>query len=148
MADTTAHTIETSWHSDPALAYAILRFTFGVNICFRGVMRIYHGTDGFAADLVKQFANAPMPPGPVSAFGHVVPWIEAAIGVLLILGLGTRAALIVGGLMMASLTFGTMLLENFNLAWLQLTYAGFFFLLLAYRSWNVISVDGWREGRL
>ena len=40
-----------------------------------------------------------------------------------------------------SLTFGTMYLQNFDLAWLQLTYAIAFFLLLAARSWNVISLD-------
>lgn len=41
-----------------------------------------------------------------------------------------------------SLTFGTMYLQNFDLAWLQFTYAIAFFLLLAARSWNVISLDG------
>jgi hypothetical protein len=43
--------------------------------------------------------------------------------------------------MMTSLTFGTMFLQNFDLAWLQLTYAIAFFMLLAARSWNVISLD-------
>jgi hypothetical protein len=43
--------------------------------------------------------------------------------------------------MMTALTFGTMFLQNFDLAWLQLTYAIAFFLLLATRSWNLISLD-------
>ena len=60
---------------------------------------------------------------------------------MLILGLKTRLALIVGGVMMTCLTFGTMFLQDFNLAWLQLTYAIAFFLLLATRAWNVISLD-------
>jgi hypothetical protein len=60
---------------------------------------------------------------------------------MLILGLKTRLALIVGGLMMTCLTFGTMLLQDFNLAWLQLTYAIAFFLLLSTRAWNIISLD-------
>jgi hypothetical protein len=34
-----------------------------------------------------------------------------------------------------------MFLGDFQLAWLQLTYAIAFFLLLAARSWNVISLD-------
>ena len=131
----------TDWRSDAAIAYAILRFTFGVNIGLRGIMRIANGTDVFAGDLLKQFAAAPIPLGPVEAFGHVVPWIEAAIGLMLMLGAGTRVALIAGGLMMTSLTFGAMLLQNFQLAWLQLTYSGVFFLLLVLRSWNAISVD-------
>jgi len=44
-------------------------------------------------------------------------------------------------LQMTALTFGTMFLRNFDLAWLQLTYAIAFFLLLAARSWNAISID-------
>ena len=71
---------------------------------------------------------------------------HTAVGLLLILGLQTRLALIVGGLMMTALTFGTMQTENFQNAWLQLTYALVFFVVLALRSWNRISLDalmGW-----
>ena len=130
-----------NWRSDTSIAYAIFRFTFGVNICFRGIMRITTGLDVFTAGLLEQFKAAPMPLGAVETFGHVVPWIETIVGLMLMLGLGTRPALIIGGLMMTSLTFGTMLLQNFNLAWLQLTYSLVFFLLLALRRWNEISVD-------
>jgi len=127
--------------SDASVAYAIFRLTFGVNIGFRGIVRIANGLDNFAGGLVKQFAVTSFPLGAVSSFGHVVPFFETAIGILLILGLFTRPALIVGGLMMTALTFGTMFLQNFDLAWLQLTYAIVFFLLLATRSWNLISLD-------
>jgi len=130
------------WRSDAAIAYAIFRFTFGVNICFRGIVRIFvNGLDTFAGGLLKQFEATSFPPFAIDAFGHVVPLIETTIGLMLILGLGTRPALIIGGLMMTSLTFGTMFLQNFDLAWLQLTYAIAFFLLLAARSWNAISLD-------
>ena len=130
------------WRSDAAIAYAIFRLTFGVNICFRGVVRIFvNGLDTFAGGLVKQFEPTWFPPFAVSAFGHVVPVVETAIGLMLILGLFTRPALVIGGLMITSLTFGTMYLQNFDLAWLQLTYAIAFFLLLAARSWNAISLD-------
>ena len=53
---------------------------------------------------------------------------------MIILGLKTRVALVVGGLMMTSLTCGTMFLGDFNPAWLQLTFAIAFFILLAMRS--------------
>jgi thiosulfate dehydrogenase [quinone] large subunit len=130
------------WRSDTALAYAILRLTFGVNLCFRGVVRItINGLDQFAAGLTAQFEPTWIPASAVSAFGHVVPFVEVAMGLMLIFGLFTRPALVIGGLMMTSLTFGTMFLQNFDLAWLQLTYAIAFFILLATRSWNVISLD-------
>ena len=131
------------WRSDAALAYAIFRLTFGVNICFRGVARIFVlGLDTFGAGMMKQFSATSFPPFFINTFAHTLPWIETALGIMIILGLKTRLALIIGGLMMTSLTFGTMFLQDFNLAWLQLTYAIVFFLLLATRSWNVISLDG------
>lgn len=130
------------WRSDMAIAYAILRLTFGVNLAFRGVVRItVNGLDQFAAGLTGQFESTWFPAFAVSAFGHVIPFVDVAIGLMLILGLFTRPALVIGGLMMTSLTFGTMFLQNFNLAWLQLTYALAFFILLAARSWNAISLD-------
>ena len=131
-----------NWQSDAALAYAIFRLTFGVNIGFRGIVRIFvNGLDQFSAGLMKQFEPTWFPSFAISAFGHIVPFIETAIGLMLIVGLFTRPALVVGGLLMTSLTFGTMYLQNFDLAWLQLTYAIAFFLLLACRSWNTISLD-------
>jgi thiosulfate dehydrogenase [quinone] large subunit len=131
-----------SWQSDVALAYAIFRLTFGVNICFRGIARIFVlGLDNFANGMIKQFSMTWIGPALINPFAHTIPLIETAIGLMIILGLGTRYALIIGGLMMTSLTFGTMFLGDFQLAWLQLTYAIAFFLLLAARSWNVISLD-------
>jgi thiosulfate dehydrogenase [quinone] large subunit len=72
----------------------------------------------------------------------VLPYIETVIGLLIVLGFQTRAALIAGSLMIAALTFGTMLRNDFTIAWLQLTYAIAFFLLMAFRSWNRLSIDG------
>ena len=129
------------WRSDESIAYAILRLTLGVNIGLRGVVRIAHGTTAFAQGIVKQMEATVLPPSAVYAFAFSLIWVEAAVGLLLILGLQTRLALIVGGLMMTLLTFGTMQIENFQNAWLQLTYALVFFVVLALRSWNLISLD-------
>src|SRR5688572_12934324 len=132
-----------SWQSDGVLAYALLRPTFRVTICFRGIARIFVlGLDNFANGMITQFSSAWIGPSPINPFAHTLPLIETATGLMIIFGLGTRYALIIGGLMMTSLTFGTIFLGDFQLAWLQLTYAIAFFLLLAARSWNVISLDG------
>jgi len=131
----------TGWRSDASIAYAILRLTLGVNIGLRGIVRIAHGPAAFAQGIVKQMEMTILPASLVYAFASTLIWVEAAVGVLLILGLQTRLALIVGGLMMTLLTFGTMQIENFQNAWLQLTYAFIFFAVLALRSWNLISLD-------
>lgn len=145
MANSTTGALD--WRSDMALAYAIFRLTFGVNIMLRGIARIFIlGLDNFANGMIKQFSATWIGPALIDPFAHTIPIIETAIGAMIILGLGTRYALIIGGLLMTSLTFGTMFLGDFNLAWLQLTYAIAFFLLLACRSWNVISLDAMMSG--
>ena len=130
-----------NWRSDASIAYAILRLTLGVNIGLRGIVRIAHGPAAFAQGIVKQMEATILPPSAVYAFAFSLVWVESAVGILLILGLQTRLALIVGGVMMTLLTFGTMQIENFQNAWLQLTYALVFFAVLALRSWNIISLD-------
>ena len=129
------------WRSDTTIAYAILRITLGTNIGLRGLVRIAHGPAAFAQSIVKQMEPTILPPSLVYAFAASLIWVETAVGILLVLGLQTRLALIVGGLMMTLLTFGTMQIENFQNAWLQLTYALVFFVMLALRSWNGISTD-------
>ena len=131
----------TNWRSDASVAYAILRLTLGVNIGLRGIVRVAHGPAAFAQGIVKQMEPTILPPSLVYAFAASLIWVESAVGILLILGLQTRLALIMGGLMMTLLTFGTMQIENFQNAWLQLTYALVFFVVLALRSWNLISID-------
>src|SRR5579862_2199827 len=118
------------WRSDASIAYAILRLTLGVNICLRGLVRIGHGPGAFAQGIVKQMEPTILPPSAVYAFAFTLVWVESLVGLLLILGLQTRLALIVGGLMMTALTFGTMQIENFQNAWPQLTYALVFFVVL------------------
>ncbi|OFW16401.1 MAG: hypothetical protein A3F70_07870 [Acidobacteria bacterium RIFCSPLOWO2_12_FULL_67_14] len=145
MANSTTSTLD--WRSDLALAYAIFRLTFGVNIMLRGIARIFIlGLDNFSNGMIKQFAATWIGPGLISPFAHTIPIVETTIGAMIILGLGTRYALIIGGLLMTSLTFGTMFLGDFTLAWLQLTYAIAFFLLLACRSWNALSLDAMMSG--
>jgi len=138
---TTVSQLVTDWRSDASVAYAILRLTLGVNIGLRGIVRIAHGPAAFAQGIVKQMEATILPASLVHAFAATLIWVEAGVGILLVLGLQTRLALIVGGLMMTLLTFGTMQIENFQNAWLQLTYAFVLFALLALRSWNLISAD-------
>ena len=143
MTPLTAVLDRNDWRSDGSIAYAILRLTLGVNIGLRGIVRITHGQAAFAQGIVKQMEATMLPPSLVYAFAASLIWVESAVGILLILGLQTRFALIVGGLMMTLLTFGTMQIENFQNAWLQLTYALVFFVVLSLRSWNLISLDAW-----
>ena len=115
----------------------------GQDVTAQSRSRWKDGPAAFAQGIVKQMEATILPASLVYAFAATLVWVESAEGILLILGLQTRLALIVGGLMMTLLMFGTMQIENFQNAWLQLTYALVFFVVLALRSWNFISLDAW-----
>jgi thiosulfate dehydrogenase (quinone) large subunit len=135
-----------TFNQDGALAYLFLRATLGANIFFHGLSRILAGTDAFAASLVQQFHATPLPSGMVNAFAHVLPWVEAGIGLLVLLGAATRFALCAGALLILVLTFGSTLHQDWEVAGIQLIYAAVYAALLAFRDKNVFSVDGvWRQ---
>jgi len=131
--------------SDAAIAYAILRLSFGVNIMLHGVSRLLAGPSGFLAYLNHYFEHAPLiPKSSLPLFGAVLPPVEAALGLLLLLGLFTRFALIAGGLVMTALVFGTNLAQDWNVAGLQLIYCFLYYYLLAHRrERNQWSLDRW-----
>ena len=97
--------------------------------------------------MLTQFKDVPvMPPAFLLPFASALPFIETLIGLCILLGFQTRAALVLGALMITALTFGTMMRQDFTIAWLQLDYAIAFFILIAMRSWNLISVDAMMGG--
>ncbi len=132
---------------DKALAYALLRVAFGVNFAGHGLVRIYHGVGQFAGTTAAHLAGSPLPHGMVYGFGLMIPWIEALLGVSLILGLLTRAALVGGAVFMMALTVGVAANQQWDVAGQQLVYSLVFFLLLFLREHNGLSLDGWRERR-
>jgi thiosulfate dehydrogenase [quinone] large subunit len=127
------------------LAYLFLRLTLGVNILMHGLARILAGLSPFAAGMVKQFASTSVPPTFVHAFAIALPWSELFIGILILLGLWTRTALVLGALEIVVLTFGISLTQNWSVAGLQLIYAVVYALLLASAEYNRWSFDGWRD---
>ena len=127
--------------SDLSLAYLVLRATLGVNIFLHGVARILGGQGHFVSTLTQQFHSSLLPHSLVVAFGYTLPWAEAAIGLLVLIGLFTRAALILGALLILVLTFGSSLLQDWQVVGLQLIYAIVYASLLAFLSANRFSVD-------
>jgi len=127
--------------SNLSLAYLLLRATLGLNILIHGVTRLLSGPRQFATFLVHAFQATPLPPSLVTTFGYSLPWIEALLGLLLLVGLFTRPALIGGTLLILLLTFGTTLRQDWETAGLQLIYAVIYTLLLALHAGNRYSLD-------
>ena len=128
--------------SNTAIAYAILRLSFGANILLHGLSRVLNGRAAFLAYLTKYFEHAHLiSPGMLPAFGAMLPWVETTLGLLLMLGLFSRFTLIVGALVMTILVIGTNLAQDWLVAGLQLPYCFIYYYLLIHLEQNSISVD-------
>ena len=110
------------------LAYLILRLTMGVNMFTHGVARLLD-LEKFNMWMIGQFSNTILPEFLVSLSSYMIPFAELIIGVLLILGLFTSRALLLGALLITVLVFGSGLQENWNVMSSQMIYAIFFFIL-------------------
>jgi thiosulfate dehydrogenase (quinone) large subunit len=127
---------------DRQLAYLVFRLTLGINILVHGAGRIFGpGAEAFATTTAAEFTKTALPGDLVHAFLFVLPFVEAVLGALTMLGLFTRWALLLGGLMIAILVFGTAMRSDWNTVGVQMIYAITYYLLLANRSQNRFSVD-------
>jgi thiosulfate dehydrogenase (quinone) large subunit len=126
---------------DKKIAYALLRVVFGVNIFLHGLSRLVGDHAAFLVYLSQQMARAPVPKFFLPAFAAGLPWAEAAVGLLLIVGLFTRFALVAGSVLMIVLMAGVTLAQNWDTAGIQLIYCIIYFLLLTYRERNLYSLD-------
>jgi thiosulfate dehydrogenase [quinone] large subunit len=125
----------------PALAFLLLRLTLGLNICMHGVSRLAAGPAAFANSLIPIFQNTPLPAWSVHIFGLILPWAEAILGFLLLIGFCTSVALLAGSLLILVLTLGTTLRQDWSTAGVQLIYAAVYAALLALGRWNDYSLD-------
>jgi thiosulfate dehydrogenase [quinone] large subunit len=127
---------------DQTLAYAIFRLTLGINILVHGAGRLFNtGAATFAAKTANEFAATPLPHGFVYLFLTALPILETVLGAFITLGLLTRWALALGGLLMTALVFGTALRSDWTTAGIQMIYAIAYYLLLANLPANRFSLD-------
>ena len=128
-------------NSDEKIAYALLRAVAGTNLLMHGVSRLLAGPAAFTEHLTDQFAHSPLPAWSVHFFGSVLPAVEGLLGLLLLIGLKTRLALIASSLLILVLTFGSALVQDWTAAGAQLVYAVVFFALMFLRRYNSWSID-------
>jgi thiosulfate dehydrogenase (quinone) large subunit len=131
--------------NDERTAYVLLRIVVGINLMMHGISRMIAGPGAFAAKLVMQFDHTFLPAWSVWGFALILPSIEGLLGLLLLLGLRTRATLIAASLLIAILTFGSAIIQDWTSASIQLTYALVYAALLFLRRYNSWSIDTWIE---
>jgi len=125
---------------DAALAHGLARVGLGINIAMHGYTRL-PGVAGFANNLVKQFASTLLPGPVVYITGYGIAIGEAALGTLLFFGVFVRPALSIGALLMLLLLFGSTLIQQWEVASIQMIYIAFYAALLATASYDRFSVD-------
>ena len=109
-----------------------------------GLSRLLNGRAAFLAYLNHYFEHSHLiPAGVLPAFGAVLPWVETTLGLLLMLGLLSRFALIAGALVLAALVIGTNLAQDWVVSGLQLIYCFIYYYLLANLEQNSASLDAW-----
>ena len=125
-------------------AYALLRVTLGVVFFFNGVGKFMGGVGNFAAGMEKQFAGK-LPSALVLAFAYALPFMEVLFGALIGLGLFSAVALVLSGLLLLALTFGTVMQNDFPTVAHNTQYALVNFVLLWLADYNGFSVDRLRS---
>jgi thiosulfate dehydrogenase [quinone] large subunit len=128
---------------DKSLAYALLRIAFGVNFAGHGLIRIYNGVGTFASTTAEHMARSSLPHGLTLSLSYAIPFLEAILGLTLILGVFTRISLACGAVFMMVLTIGVTANQQWDVASQQLIYSVVFFLLLYLIEHNSLAMDNY-----
>ena len=123
------------------IAYALLRVTVGVIFLFYGIGKFMGGIGNFVGGMNQQFSGK-LPAFMVMPFAYVIPFGELISGALILLGLYTRAGLILSGLLLIGLAFGLVMLGRPDTVAHNLIYALVNFVLLWFADLNRFSLDG------
>jgi thiosulfate dehydrogenase (quinone) large subunit len=121
--------------------YALLRITFGVVFLFSGIGKLMGGVGNFVGGMNQRFAGK-LPAILVMPFSYALPFAELILGALIVFGLLTRLGLVLTGLLLAALTFGTVMLADFGTVAHNTQYALVNFVLLWLVDLNRYSLDG------
>ena len=131
---------------DRALAVLLLRLALGLDILLHGVTRLFiGGLNAFVNSTAAQFQHAVLPMWQVRAFATAIPFLEFAIGLLLIAGFALRWTLVAGAVLMVALEFGTAIRSDWQVVSSQLLYSLLYSALLFCRAYDVYSLDALRR---
>lgn len=126
--------------STTRLAYFLARISIAASMFAHGLVRMPK-LAGFKEWMMTQFQHSMLPSPLVNLFGTLLPFAELLTGVLLLAGLFTRFACILGSLLMTLLIFGSGMIEAWDSIPSQLIHAAFFSVLLVFIAHNKWSLD-------
>ena len=123
-----------------ATAFLLVRLAIGMSLFGHGLVRLPK-LAGFSQWMLTQFQDAMLPRALVLPFSYLLPILEFGIGLLLLLGLFTRQALVAGSLVMIVLIFGSCLIEEWGALPSQLIHVLFLVILLSHLALNQYAID-------
>jgi thiosulfate dehydrogenase (quinone) large subunit len=94
------------------LAVALVRWALGLMFLVGGVAKLFMLKGFVSGYLLPAFEKTFLPAWLVGLYGYALPFVETILGVLLLVGLCRRAALLTAGLTLISLAFGQMLIQG------------------------------------
>jgi thiosulfate dehydrogenase [quinone] large subunit len=122
--------------------FLLARLAVGMSMFGHGLVRLPM-LSGFSLWMLGKFEKSMLPNILIEPFSYALPVAEFIIGILLLLGLFTRQALIAGGVLMVSLIFGSSMIEEWSAIPSQLFHTAFFSVLLCFvDTHNRLSADG------
>ena len=135
-----------------APGYLFMRLAMGANMLPHGAMR-FQNLDGFATGVAEQFAEVAffgltvIPYDLAYAYAIVLCFVEALIGILLLVGWQVRSAALAGGFMMVTLMFGKALQAAWSTVGSMWMYLIFFFFIAVLVRYDRYSLDRWIKNR-
>ncbi|NIG55636.1 DoxX family protein [Chitinophaga sp. Cy-1792] len=122
------------------ISYLLLRLGIGASMFGHGLVRLPK-LEKFSGWMMGTFEKSMLPTALVKPFSYALPIAEFLVGLLLIAGLFTRQAAVLGGIVMLSLIFGTTMIEGWDFLTGQLVHLVFFAVLLQFISSNTYALD-------
>lgn len=125
------------------ISYVLARLPIGMSMLGHGIVHLPKLHE-FSDWMVGSFGDSFLPASLVMPFSYALPVVELNIGFLLLVGLFTRQAIVLGSMLMVILIFGSCMLEDWQNVFVQMMY-GFYFAVLLFleRKHNRYSFDHW-----
>lgn len=125
--------------------YFLLRLALGSVFLLYGVNKLQAGVGATIDQMGRQFDRTFLPSIAVKAFAAVLPFCEVLIGLLVVTGLFTRAALVLAGLVLIALSAGLAVLGNTATVATNLLFLLVVYVLLSHEEDNAVSLDAARK---
>ena len=128
--------------SDKVLAYTMFRLFMGINMFMHGAVRLGPNYSAFVDWTQNLFIETWLPNWLVVLEARLIPGAEMVVGILLFIGYQTRYAVLGAGVLMTTLMFGMVILQDWELVNRHIIYMLAFYVLLDNTEFNKYSLDG------